>query len=73
MRHSSFSELVSSGELAIGDGYRAKNDELGGSGPIFLRAAYLQDDGFRFSQPDRFKQVELSSFGDKVSRSTTLS
>ena len=57
MRHSSFSELVSNGELAIGDGYRAKNDELGGDGPIFLRAAYLQDDGFRFSNPEPIQEA----------------
>ncbi|MDF5853787.1 hypothetical protein P4209_11820 [Pseudomonas aeruginosa] len=31
----SFSKLIEQGVLEIGDGYRAKNDELGGDGLIF--------------------------------------
>jgi type I restriction enzyme S subunit len=32
-----FGELISEGVLEIGDGYRTKNEELGGDGIIFLR------------------------------------
>ncbi len=63
-----FSELVGAGTLEIGDGYRAKNNELGGSGPIFLRSAYLQNRGFRLSNPERFRTTALSRFGSKVAR-----
>ena len=38
----------------IGDGYRAKLGELGGDGPIFLRAGALTQDGFNWSGLDRF-------------------
>ena len=36
-----FSKLISEGALEIGDGYRAKNEELGGGGFIFLRAGHV--------------------------------
>jgi type I restriction enzyme, S subunit len=38
-----FGELIADGLLEIGDGYRAKNEELGGDGPIFLRAGHVTD------------------------------
>jgi type I restriction enzyme, S subunit len=41
-----FGALVRDGTLEIGDGYRAKLDELGGEGPFFLRAGALTDRGF---------------------------
>ena len=37
-----FSELINEGVLEIGDGYRAKIDELGGDGPMFLRAGLVR-------------------------------
>jgi type I restriction enzyme S subunit len=61
-----FDALVRSGLLEIGDGYRAKNAELGGNGPIFLRAAYLQDEGFILDNPDRFNERAPKTFGPKV-------
>jgi type I restriction enzyme S subunit len=61
-----FAELVRLRILEIGDGYRAKNEELGGNGPIFLRGAYLQDSGFNFTLPDRFVETNLGGFGGKV-------
>lgn len=61
-----FADLVRLGLLEIGDGYRAKNDELGGDGPIFLRAACLQDSGFTLIKPDRFLQRDASRFGSKL-------
>ena len=63
-----FEDLVRDGSLAIGDGYRAKNEELGGDGPIFLRAAYLQDSGFILDRPDRFLDLNIEKFGAKVSQ-----
>jgi type I restriction enzyme S subunit len=63
-----FSQLMARGLLAIGDGYRAKNKELGGEGPVFLRAAYLQDSGFVADTPERFRELDRSKFGDKVAR-----
>lgn len=49
-----FRELVESGCLLVNDGYRAKNDELRGGGPAFLRAGALHDDGFRWEGLDFF-------------------
>jgi type I restriction enzyme S subunit len=63
-----FSELRARGLLDFGDGYRAKNSELGGEGPVFLRAAYLQDSGFILDNPDRFIAQDVTQFGAKVSR-----
>ena len=61
-----FSELVKAGILRVSDGYRAKNDELGGDGPVFLRSAYLQDQGFVLGQPDRFQAKTKANYGDKI-------
>ncbi len=63
-----FDDLVREGILEVGDGYRAKNDELGGTGPIFLRSAYLQDTGFILNQPERFIDSNVDKFRPKVSR-----
>jgi len=63
-----FDELVRRDILEIGDGYRAKNEELGGNGPVFLRAAYLKDDGFTLINPDRFVANETGIFGKKISQ-----
>lgn len=65
-----FGELMSSGELEIGDGYRAKNAELGenGSGLIFLRAGHVSDSHINFSGAERFLDTKGYAFGAKVSR-----
>jgi type I restriction enzyme S subunit len=31
-----FGQLIAEGALEVGDGYRARNDELGGTGILFL-------------------------------------
>lgn len=49
-----FAKLISKGALQIGDGYRAKNDELGGDGLIFLRAGHVTDTHIDFSRAERF-------------------
>jgi type I restriction enzyme S subunit len=61
-------ELVKAGDLAVGDGYRAKNEELGSSGPIFLRSAYLQDSGWVLDTPDRLSLPQVAEFGSKVAQ-----
>lgn len=50
----SFQELIDQGVLDIGDGYRAKNRELGGDGLIFLRAGHVGDSHIEFDGVDRF-------------------
>jgi type I restriction enzyme S subunit len=64
----SFERLRKAGTLDYGDGYRAKNAELGGDGPVFLRAAYLQNSGFILENPDRFKERATDKFFPKVAR-----
>lgn len=59
----SFAELSRDGALSIGDGYRAKLEELGGSGPIFLRAGRLSAEGIDWKDPERF----LDELVDRVS------
>ncbi len=63
----SFSELIDQGVLVIGDGYRAKNDELGGDGLIFLRAGHVRDTHIDFEGVDHFKAIDSSKFRGKLS------
>ncbi len=53
-RKTTFATLIAEGSLEIGDGYRAKNEELGGDGPIFLRAGHVQDTHIDFTGAERF-------------------
>ena len=63
----SFSKLIEQGVLEIGDGYRAKNDELGGDGLIFLRAGHVRDTHIDFDGVDHFKAVDNSKLRGKIS------
>ena len=54
-REATFAQLIEEGVLEIGDGYRAKNSELGGAGPIFLRAGHVRDTRIDFRGVDRFR------------------
>ena len=56
------------GALEIGDGYRAKNDELGGTGLIFLRAGHVKDTHIDFEGVDRFRHSDCGRFGRKIAR-----
>ena len=47
-REVTFQQLLDEGLLEIGDGYRAQNNELGGTGPIFLRAGHVTDSHINF-------------------------
>lgn len=68
-----FQELIDGGLLEIGDGYRAKNDELGGDGPLFLRAGHVTDTHIDFGGVERFHaeladqvQPKLARHGDTI-------
>ncbi|MDE3140287.1 MAG: restriction endonuclease subunit S, partial [Pseudomonadota bacterium] len=61
------SKLIEAGTLLIGDGYRAKNDELGDHGLPFARAGNIND-GFQFKDADHFPEGNLARVGNKVSR-----
>lgn len=60
-------ELINEGVLEIGDGYRAKNSELGTTGLPFARVANIKE-GFDFSEVDRFPVANLDRVRGKVSR-----
>lgn len=60
-------ELIDSGKLSIGDGYRAKNSELSDTGLPFARVGNIQN-GFQFESADRFSEDDLHKVGDKISR-----
>ena len=60
-------DLIADGKLAIGDGYRAKNSELGRSGLPFARAGNI-DGGFHFDDADRFPEEDLGKVGEKISQ-----
>ena len=61
------SQLMAEGKLVIGDGYRAKNEELASSGLPFARAGNIND-GFRFDDADHFPEESLARVGNKVSQ-----
>ena len=60
-------DLIADGKLSIGDGYRAKNSELGRSGLPFARAGNING-GFHFDDADRFPEEDLGKVGEKISR-----
>ena len=68
-----FAKLISEGALEIGDGYRAKNEELGGDGLMFLRAGHVSDTHIEFEGVERFHaalearvQSKMAKPGDAV-------
>ena len=63
-----FADLIEEGALEIGDGYRAKNAELGGDGPIFLRAGHVTDSHIDFSGVERFHESLEPRFRSKLSK-----
>jgi type I restriction enzyme, S subunit len=60
-------DLIADGMLEIGDGYRAKNSELGATGLPFLRAKNLRDD-FDFRDVDFMPFEALHRVGRKRSQ-----
>jgi type I restriction enzyme S subunit len=67
-REFTFSELIDAKLLEIGDGYRAKISELGGQGPIFLRAGHVTETHIDFTEVDRFHVDSESAVTSKMSR-----
>ncbi len=63
----STSQLIESGVLEIGDGYRAKNSEMGSVGLPFARAGNI-DNGFHFDDVDLLDEMNIPKAGSKVSR-----
>lgn len=60
-------DLIASQKLFVGDGYRAKNEELGNKGLPFARAGNING-GFQFADADRFPSENLSRVGNKISQ-----
>jgi type I restriction enzyme S subunit len=60
-------DLIDEGVLAVGDGYRAKNDELGAEGVPFIRAAELNN-GFNTHGADRLRPDRLTAAKGKFAR-----
>ena len=60
-------ELIRDGVLDIGDGYRAKNSEMGSSGLPFARAGNLNN-GFHFDDADILGEESVKLAADKLSR-----
>jgi len=64
----SFGQLISDGALEIGDGYRARHEELGGDGLIFLRAGHVTDTHIDFEGVERFHNELESRVRSKISQ-----
>jgi type I restriction enzyme S subunit len=61
-----FADLMERGVLEIGDGYRAKLEELGGDGPFFLRAGLLVGQGFDWASAERFRADVFPKVRSKI-------
>lgn len=61
------SDLEAEGVLEIGDGYRAKNSELGMPGLPFIRAGDLNN-GFDIDDAEYLNECNLTKVGSKTSR-----
>ncbi len=60
-------DLLRDGILDIGDGYRAKNSELGETGLPFARAGNLNE-GLHFEEADILSEASVRLAGEKISR-----
>ena len=67
-REYTFADMIQARVLEIGDGYRAKNSELGGDGPIFLRAGHVRDAHIDLDGVDRFRHELAGAVASKMSR-----
>jgi type I restriction enzyme S subunit len=63
-----FQELIDAGVLEIGDGYRAKNEEMGQGGPIFLRAGHVSDTHISFEDVEYFKPELADALKPKMAK-----
>jgi hypothetical protein len=60
-------DLIQAGVIDIGDGYRAKNAELGEPGLPFIRAGDLNN-GFDMTGADILKEESVAKAGNKICR-----
>jgi len=67
-REYTFADMIQARVLEIGDGYRAKNSELGGDGPIFLRAGHVRDTHIDLDGVDHFRRELAGAVASKMSR-----
>jgi type I restriction enzyme S subunit len=67
-REATFQQLLDEGMLEIGDGYRAQNNELGGTGPIFLRAGHVTDSHIDFAGVEHFHERLAEKVRSKMSK-----
>lgn len=67
-RETTFQQLLDEGLLEIGDGYRAQNNELGGTGPIFLRAGHVTDSHIDFDGVEHFHEHLADKVRSKMSK-----
>ncbi|MFN9313653.1 MAG: hypothetical protein ACK5WB_07965 [Phycisphaerales bacterium] len=68
MKETTFQALIDAGLIEIGDGYRAKNNELGGTGPLFLRAGHVSDTHISFDGVERFHAHLADVVASKMSK-----
>lgn len=68
MNETTFQALIDAGLIEIGDGYRAKNNELGGTGPLFLRAGHVSDTHISFDGVERFHAHLADVVASKMSK-----
>jgi type I restriction enzyme S subunit len=61
-------ELIERGLLLIGDGYRAKNSELGADGLSFVRAGNLKADGFDLAGAETLSSRSVAAAGHKIGK-----
>lgn len=67
-REATFQQLLDEGLLEIGDGYRAQNNELGGTGAIFLRAGHVTDSHIDFAGVEHFHEHLADKVRSKMSK-----
>lgn len=65
-RETTFQDLISAGALEIGDGYRAKNSELEGDGPLFLRSGRVSDNHIDFTGREHLPAALVPSLKGKL-------
>ncbi len=69
MREVTFQTLIDEGVLQIGDGYRAKLEELGGGGYPFLRSEFVDHRHIAFDDAESFHAELAPKLKAKLSRS----
>lgn len=69
--HAHAKDLIARKILYIGDGYRAKNSEMGPKGLPFARAGNING-GFLFDDADLLDEANVPKVGDKLSRSADI-